>query len=87
MIDIKVSHELKLWCESQFEQNFLNSLNKFCTSVGHKDSVKFGLIREKRLIFLGTIALFTVISIVTSVGIGASSLSESLKTKNRLSTI
>jgi hypothetical protein len=62
-------------------------LNKFCNSVGHKDSVKFGLIREKRFIFLGAIALFTVVSIVTSVGIGASSLSESIKTKNRLSTI
>jgi hypothetical protein len=50
----------------------------FCTSIGHFGSVKFLLIREKRLIFLGAIALFTVMSIVTLVGIGVSSLSESL---------
>jgi hypothetical protein len=87
MIGNEATAELKDWCQKQFESDFIKPLNNFCTSVGPKDSVKFGLIREKRFIFLGAIALFTVISVVTSIGLGASSLTESLKAKSRLSTI
>jgi hypothetical protein len=47
--------QLKNWCQKQFENYFIKPLNNFCTSVGPKDLVKFGLIREKRFIYLGAI--------------------------------
>jgi hypothetical protein len=87
MINEKSSNELRDWCESEFKSNFIEPLSQFCTNVGSKDSPKFGLMREKRFIFVGAIALFTIISVVASVGIGASSLSENLSVRNRISSI
>jgi len=87
MIGESATKELREYCESQFKTDFINPLNEFCTSVGPKDSAKFGLIREKRFIFIGALALFTIISVVTSVGIGASSLVESVNSKSRLENI
>jgi hypothetical protein len=71
MINEKSTNELRALCETQFDSDFIKPLGEFCTNVGPKDSAKFGLIREKRFIFVGAIALFTIISIIASIGIGA----------------
>jgi hypothetical protein len=62
MINEKSTNELKAWRETQFDSHFIKPLGEFCTNVGPKDFAKFGLIREKRLIFVGAIALFTIIA-------------------------
>jgi hypothetical protein len=87
MINEKSTNELIIWCESQFKPDFLEPLGEFYTIVGSKDSPKFGLMREKRFIIVGAIALFTIISVVASQGIGTSSLTEKSNTRNRISNI
>ena len=59
MINDKSTNELKIWCENEFQNDFIKPLEDFCTDVGPKDSAKFGLIREKRFIFIDAIALLT----------------------------
>ena len=66
LINSKQTREMKSWCENLFETNFIRSVNEFCTSVGHKESAKFGLIRDKRFIFTAAIALITIVSVVAS---------------------
>ena len=84
LIDSEATFEMKNWCQSLFETNFIKPINQFCTSVGKQDSVKFGLIREKRFIFTGILAIFTIVSIVTAIGLGATSMVQTVRTNAKI---
>ena len=49
MISEKSINELKIWCENEFQNDFIKPLRDFHTDVELKDSVKFGLIRKNNL--------------------------------------
>jgi hypothetical protein len=87
LIDRKATDELKTWCELQFKTDFIDQVNGFCTDIGPKDSIKFGLIRNKRFVFVGALAVFTLVTIIASVGIGASALIFNVNSKDRISAM
>jgi hypothetical protein len=83
----KATDELKTWCELQFKTNFIDQVNSFCTDICPKDSIKFGLIRNKRFVFVGVLAVFTLVTVIASVGIGASALISNVNSKDRISAM
>jgi hypothetical protein len=52
-----------------------------------KESIKFGIIRDKRFVFTGALVVFTLVTVITSVGIGASSLISNVQSKDRISAL
>ena len=76
--------EMRNWCENLFQINFINPINDFCTTVGNRDSAKFGLIREKRFIITGIIALITVVSVIASIGLSATSMVKSYSADSKI---
>ena len=42
LIDSDTTNELKNWCQNLFKTDFIEPINSFCTSIGDKQSQKFG---------------------------------------------
>ena len=79
--------ELELWCNEAYKDDFLKPLKRFCQMETTKANTEIRFHREKRFIFEAFLLATVIITVITTIGVSSSSMSQSSKNAAEIADI